>query len=555
MKNSTHGVRWPLWLATGFVAVTVAYPLAILLVQTVFPEVLAGSFTNAGKAFAELTRTPGIGEMLLNSLRWGTATTCGAWLFGIPCGILLARAEFRGKRLLRVGLLLPLMTPPYLLALAYILLMQPGGLADQWTGGLHEGIRRTFFGFWGVTFVMVAASFGSVALTLEAALRSIPGKLEDAAEGLGAKRYQLWMHILLPLLLPAVLNSGVLVFVEALSNFGVPAVLGTRANLPLLPAEIYSLVTNWPVNIPLATVLSLLLCVVAAVLFQTSRWLLRRHGMDTSRGGLPKVIRPGRFGTAMIWTWFASLVFVSAILPIGVIVLASFVGRWNDGTPEWTLAHFKAVFQTGAGGLEALGTSAWLSGATATTCVVVGALAAYAIRRNPGWLSRMTDYLSLLPRIVPRIVVAVAMILAWNAPWVVLPIYNTLWLLLLAYFALYQSDAVRLADTGMRSVGVNLEHAALVLGASRWRTLREVVFPLLRPALLIAWITTFVVCMRDLVASILLLPPGTQTVGSYIFTQFEQGDMGRAMAMATCTLLLSSAVLLVVQRPRAKKNR
>ncbi|EIP96930.1 ABC-type Fe3+ transport system, permease component [Opitutaceae bacterium TAV1] len=546
---------WPLWLAAGFVLVTVGYPLAILAVQSVFPEALAGKFDGAFSAFAAMAHTPGLGEMLGNSLLWGLATTAGAWLLGLPAGVMLARIRFPGKRLARIVLLLPVMTPPYLLALAWILLMQPGGFWDN-AGGVPPWLQRAFFGFWGVTFVMVMGCFGGVALAVEAALLNLGARLEDAAASLGARPARIQAGIIFPLLLPAILNSGVLVFVEAMSNFGVPAILGPRANLPLLPAEIYALVTNWPVNIPLATALSLLLCLAAVALLQATRRLLARHGGIRTRPGSPAQRTPGPAGVAGVWGYFAFLFVISGLLPLGVIVLASLVERWNAGTPVWTLQHYRDLlsFSAEGNGLGALGTSALLGGITATVCVIVGGLAAWAMSRHPGFFARLADQLSLLPRIVPRIVIAVGMILAWNAPWVVLPVYNTIWILLVAYFALYQSDAVRFADTGMRGIGQNLEHAAAILGAPRWRILAGIVLPLLRPALLAAWITTFVVCMRDLVASILLLPPGVQTVGSFIFTQFEQGNMARAMAMATCATLLSSAVLFVLQRRTASRD-
>ena len=122
------------WLAAGFVLLTVGYPLAVLALQAVFPEALAGSLEGAGKAFAELWRTPGVGEMLGNSLRWGAATTLGAWLLGVPAGWALGRFDFPGRRLARLSLLAPVMLPPFLLALAYILLLQPGGLWEQAAG-------------------------------------------------------------------------------------------------------------------------------------------------------------------------------------------------------------------------------------------------------------------------------------------------------------------------------------------------------------------------------------------------------------------------------------
>ena len=531
------------WLAMGFVSLTVGYPLAVLALQAVFPEGLAGSSEGGGEAFAELWRTPGVGEMLGNSLRWGAATTVGAWLLGVPAGWALGRFDFPGKRLARLSLLAPVMLPPFLLALAYILLLQPGGLWEQAAGVVPVWIQKPFFGFWGVTAVMALASYGGVALAVEAAWRGLPARAEEAAECMGANRRQVWTQILLPLLLPALVNSGVLVFVDAMSNFGVPAALGPRANLPLLPAEIHALVTSWPVNLPLATVLSLLLCAAAAALFALGRRLLRRHGGGRTRDGGPAVRRLGARGTALAWAGFGALFALGGGAPLGVVTVSSLVKRWNDGAPEWTLEHSAAVFEAGGEGRDALATSAGLGATAATVCVLFGAAAAYATARHPGWVARLADQLGVLPRVVPGIAVAVALILAWNAPWVALPVYNTAWVLLLAYLALYQSDAARLADTGMRSVGTNLEQAAELLGASRGRVWRDVVLPLLRPALLAGWALTFVACVRDLVASVMLLPPGRQTVGSYIFNQFEQGDMARAMAMAVCAVGLGVATL------------
>ena len=548
--ETRSGPAWALWTAAGFVLITAGYPLAILAVQAVFPEALAGSLADAGAAFSELGRTPGLAGMLGNSLRWGAATTVGAWLLGVPAGWALARFDFPGKRLARLSLLAPVMLPPFLLALAYILLFQPGGLWEQALGVVPAWIQAPFFGFWGVTAVMTLASYGGVALAVEAAWRGLPARAVEAAECLGASGRQVWAHILLPLLLPALVNSGVLVFVDALSNFGVPAALGPRANLPLLPAEIHALVTSWPVNLPLATALSLLLCAMAAALFQLARALLRRHGGGRTRGDGPVARRLGARGIALAWGGFGLLFAFGGGVPLGVVALASLVERWNDGAPTWTLEHYAAGFARGGEGRAALATSAGLGASAATLCVVVGALAAYATARRPGWLASITGQLGVWPRVVPGIALAVGLILAWNAPWVALPIYNTAWLLLLAYLALYQADAARLADTGMRVIGPNLEQAAELLGASRARVWREIVLPLLRPALLAGWALTFVACVRDLVASVMLLPPGAHTVGSYIFTQFEQGEMARAMAMAVCAVGLGAGVLACLPTER-----
>ncbi len=541
--------RWPLWLGIGFVLITVGYPVGFLFLQSLFPNLHLGSMEGFGSDYLRIFQTEDILQMIVNSVLWASATTVVSWVLGIPAGWLLARTNLPAKPVARIILLIPVMAPAYINALAYILVMQQGGFADSLPLGVPEWLRDLFFGFWGVTFVMAIVSFGAVALATEAILRSLPNRLEDAASSLGASRGQVLRWILIPLLLPAILNAGILVFLEAIANFGVPAILGPRANLPLLPAEIYHLVTSWPIDFPLATALSGLLCVIAILLVTLSNRILSRQALIRSRIGAirEKSLSPSQ--KVVAWLYFGFLFAIGVAIPNAAIVFASLVESWNAGAlPSLTFANYIAFFAPDSRGVEALQTSLLLSVGAATVCTLVGGIASYAIFRYPGPTSRFADVLGLLPRVVPNIVVAIAFIMAWNAPWILLEIYNTIWILFLAYLALYQSDALRYGSAGMSQVGKNLEDAAASLGANRFQILRMVVFPLLRPSLFVAWALTFVVCMRDWVASIILLPPGVETVGSYLFNEFDQGNLSNAMVMATLTVLLSSAVLLAIQR-------
>lgn len=539
--------HWPLWLGLAFMAMLIGYPVALLILNSLFPHALEGDWRGFGGAYLRIFQTEGVAAMLGNSLRWAMATTGGAWLLGIPCGYLLARTNLRGKSFARLLMVVPIMTPPYICAISYILMMQPGGFADMAFGPMPAALRATFFGFWGVTFVMAISSFGYVALGVEAGLRGISSRLDDAAAGLGATRFQRWRMVTLPLLLPALLNTGLLVFLEAMSNFGVPATLGSRANLPLLPAEIYYLVTTWPVDLPLATALSTVLLFVAVISLMTSKRLLRRFQQVSGRSVATQEKPLGRWGQIAGWSFITLVTCFSIGVPYVVMVLTSLVKRWGGGLPTLTFHHYVQVFSPGSRGLSALTTSLILSLSAATICAVLGGFIAYAITRHRGWLASLLDAASLLPRVLPKIVMAVALIMAWNAPWVRVHIYGTIWILLLAYVALYLSDALRYGDTAMRQIAQRLEHAAESLGAAPWRVFVSITLPMLRPALIAAWVTTFIVCMRDLVASVILLPPGTETTGSFIFNQFEQGDISVAMAMATVTILLSTAVLLLLQ--------
>ena len=537
--------RLPLLLCVLALGIATGYPLAILFLQSVFPQILGGSLEGFLDAYRRIGETPDMLVLIRNSLAWAGATTVVAWLFGIPCGYLLARTNLPGKLWARLSLLVPIMTPPYIAALSYILVMQAGGFGDTLVGGLPEGLRAWFFSFWGVTLVMALSSFGYVALAVEATLSGIPRRFEDAATLLGASWGQTARRILLPLLLPAVFNSGLLVFLEALSNFGVPAVLGTRSNLPLLPAEIFYLVTSWPVDLALATSLSSLLCLFALFTLYGSRWLAGVLGAGEYRPGQASITPLSVGQRWLAWAFIGTLFVLSSVVPYAAMVLTSLAQTWGVGWPTLTLAHYTEIFAFGSRGLQALWTSLWLSITAATLCIAIGGYIAYVNVRASGWAQRFLDGLATLPRVIPKIVMAVALILAWNAPWVRIDIYNTVAMLLLAYVVIYITDALNYSNSTLRAMSVNLENAAAVLGASRFTIFTRVVLPRLKPALLAAWLTTFIVCMRELVASILLLPPGTDTTATFIFNQFEQGDLSVAMAMATVTIMLSTIVLVL----------
>jgi len=445
------------------------------------------------------------------------------------------------------------MTPPYIAALSYILVFQTGGFGDRLVG-LPDNLRAVFFSFWGVTLVMALSSFGYVALATEAGLRALPPRLEQAALQLGASRRALAGRIVLPLLLPAILNSGVLVFLDALSNFGVPAVLGTRANLPLLPAEIYHLITSWPIDFPLATALSSLLCLFAiAAVFTTRR--LTRHA--TGKGQRAFIVREhplSRWQVLAAWSWLGGLFVLSTLLPYASMIGMSLIERWEGGQPLWTAQHYQKLFLAGSDGRQALFTSLRLSLGAATLCALTGGFIAYVAARASGTVRGWIDTLAVLPRVLPKIVMAAGLILAWNAPWIRLELYGTIWMLLLAYGVMYITDALNFGGAAMSRLNPGLETAAEQLGAGRLRVFAQVVLPHLAPALAAAWLTTFIVCMRELVASLLLLPPGVQTTATFVFNQFEQGDIASAMAMAAVTIGCSTLVLLLFQTLRFQRN-
>jgi len=545
---------WPVWIGLAAVLVTIGFPVAMLFLQSVFPAIGESSFAGALRPYAEVAATDGLWRMWNNSLSCAVLTTLFAWALGLPAGWLMARTNLPGKSLLRVSLLLPVMSPPYLLALAYVLLLNDHGLVDTFVGPLPEVIRKSFFGMGGVAFVMGLTSFGTVALLVEASLQNVSTRLEDAARCLRVPPASIFRHVTLPMLVPALVNSGVLVFIDTLSNFGIAAILGPRSDLVLLPAVIYEMLTTWPADVPRAAAISSILALAAVVLVTAARFYIGIRVLANGRVPAGRLTQLGRPAMLAAFGFFAVLFFFSSLLPNATVCLMSLIERWQGGNPVFTLKHYAAILQWGSGGMQALSTSAGLSVLAATACAALGGITAYALTRYQGRGVSALDHLSMLPRVLPNLVIAVGFILAWNASWLPVRIYGTLAILFLAYVAIYQAVALRFADAGMRQLALRLEQAAACLGTPRWSILRRIVFPMLFPSLFVAWISIFVMCLRDWVASIMLLPPGAQTVGSFIFSQFEQGDFAQAMAMSVCTVTLSTVLLVAANLRFYRKN-
>ena len=539
-----------LYIVLLIMLIMILYPLAMVFLQSLFPDILAGSLKGFLSPFIQVFKSEGLLTVIINTILWGIAVTIGCVIVGIPCGFILAKTDMPGKGIIRVIYAIPYMTPPYVGALAWILFIQEKGFLEEMLSGHLPGfVQELFFSFWGLTFIMVLFLYPFTALGIEAGLRALPSNFENSARVLGANRKALLRRIVIPLLLPVILNTGLLVFLQTVSNFGVPATLGSRARYPIITAEIYNLISSWPINIPLSTALSGILVAMALAIMYISERVLKKkdYGVISGRG-IYQVYSLSKYQRLLAAGFIFILFICSVAIPFGTMVLASLVKIWGGGffnLSNYTLQNYYEVFGLHSAGFQAL----WISfslGLIAPTIILFGAaFISYVLAHYKGGLAFTLNFIGFLPRSLPKVVVVVGLILAWNAPWIGIRIYNTYFMLLLAYVVLYLPDALRYGDSGMRNITRNLENSALVMGASKWRVFTKIIFPLLRPYLIASWILSFIISVRELVASILLLPPGIETTATYIFSQFEQGGLSEAMCMATVTITLTVVVLLV----------
>lgn len=386
-----------------------------------------------------------------------------------------------------------------------------------------------------------------VFITVAGALERMDPSLEEAARASGAHTCEVMRQITLPLVLPAILAGGLLAFIGALANFGIPALLGMRARFYVLTTSIY-----YALAIPdfgLATALSSMLVLVALATLAFQLGIQRGDSRYTVISG--KAVHPSELKLrSMRYPLFfavAALVFFISIIPIVSMFLTALFRYWGApfSVAHLTLENFAYVLRLETG-RRAIFNSLLLAASAASATMLIGVVVSYlnVKARLPG--SRALDFLATIPYAVPHTVMAIAMILAWAKP--PLRLYGTLWIILVAYLAIYLPFAVRTTHATLQQVHDSLEEAARVSGAKLWPRLRDVVLPLARPGMIAGWILVFMPALRELTVSILLYTHRTETIGVVVYNLQDAGYREIAAALASLLMILLIAGNMVIRK-------
>ncbi|QXA49702.1 iron ABC transporter permease [Enterobacter cancerogenus] len=536
--------------------VLVASPLLFIAMQAIFPQFNAGNFSGAFSGVQTLLAEPQLPRMLGGTLQVGLGVALVSALIGFPLGVARGVFNLPWPRLWDLLFLIPFLTPPYIAALSWMLVLQTNGYLQQLTG---INLNDLLFSKTGIVLVMALNIFPVVYFAVSRSLLASGQRLAQVARVHGASAGRAFWHITLPMLSPSLAAGMLLAFTLAIEEFGVPAALGARAGVLMLTTDIEKKLADWPVDLPGAAMLSVVLVVIALGAWAMQKKLTGQHDV-TSITGKPTENSGANAGLYTL-PMVVLMIVVSAVavlLPGASMALSGVLGTLSGGVTldNVTTSHYAALFSQQGEALLALGTSLSLALGTACITGLLGLLASWLVVMQKIKGRAMLDALSLMPAALPGIVVGVGLILLWNRSfWPVSP-YNSWVILLLSYCCLLLPWPVRYVGSALRQLGGSLEPAARVHGASAFQALRYIVMPLVSPALLAAMLMVFAIASRELVTSLLLTPAGTQTVSVFIWRQFEQGSVGQGMAMATLTLvtglLLMLSALGIMQRAKQR---
>ncbi len=504
----------------------------------------------AGLSLAPLAEALGsapVRRALGNSLDSALCSALAATLIGTALALIIGLTDIRAKGAFIFALLLPMMIPPHVTAIAWIQALGPSSPVLRGLGLAPEiGTTHPLYSRGGVILLLTFQHMPLVLLLVLAALRGLPRDVSEAARIAGARPARLLRRILLPLLAPSLVAGFMLAFVSALGNFGIPALLGIPARYTTLPVLVWQRLSSFgPSVLRDVAVLSVLLAGIAIVAVAVQMAIQRRMGAGLIGPPQPPLrIALGR-RRPVVEGVLAAWVCATLLLPLLALTGTALVRTY--GLPltlqSATLDNFAEILLRQSVTLRAFLNSTLAAGLAAALLALMATLLGFAAGRRRGRLSRATGNaagtLAEIAYAVPGLVISIAFILAFIRPILGIGLYNTLAIIVLAYLTAFFAIALKPVGAAYAQLDPALDDAARVSGAGLWRRLTRIFAPLVAPAAASGAILVFLTAYNEVTVSALLWSTGNETIGTTIFNYEDSGATTLAAAMSVVTVAVT----------------
>jgi iron(III) transport system permease protein len=529
-------------------------PLAALFYTAFTEDTGLGPGPYSLNNFVEAYSSWHVARLFGNSLIFAAGTALVTLVMGGLVAWVVERTDAPLGGLFHALALLSFAIPGLLTAMAWILVLSPN------IGWVNAMIKSTFglsqapfsiYSMSGMIWALSSHYFPLAYLTLGPALRVLDVRMEEAALVSGARYWQVIPKITLPLLRPAILSTVLLLFMLGMSSYEVPRLIGRPARIDVFTTDIQAATHSAPPEFGIASALSftlLCICIVAVFFYRRSTRNAEAFATITGKGYMPTRIKLRQ------WRWPVALATfllfaISLGLPLLTLVWQSFYRNLaqpfvgSTGLASWENYQFILHYPIF---VDAVKTSVLLAAMSATIIVLLTFVMAWiALRAVPrsGWV---LDSLAFMPVAIPHVIVGAAVLFAYLM--LPIPVYNTIWILLIAYVTMYLPYGMRFISSGLTQIHKELEESAEVSGARVRQVFLRILLPLLLPVLLAAWIYIFVLAVRELSASVFLVGPGTHVLGTISLTMWEEGGSYGAVAALGVIQIMPLIVIVAALR-------
>nr|QRZ20091.1 iron ABC transporter permease [Virgibacillus sp. AGTR] len=538
--------------------------VAIFFIVPIIRLVMMSFTTEEGfslQYYQEILQDQQTWQVLKNTLIIVTGSTVIAFILGTFFAWIVAYTDIRMKRLVQLFVFLPFVIPSYITSLAWVQFFGPGGLMERMVAFLSlPSLSWDLYSMSGIIFVMGISHFPLVYLFSIHVFRKIPREMELAAQISGSTRWNTFKKIILPMALPGIVGGSFIAFLGSLDNFGIPAFLGTPADIPVLSTYIYQQVIGFGTSaFNHAAVLSMILGGVAVTgLFV--QWLLLRKSKQVETTKLdytPRYILGEKriVVESMMWLFFA----VTSIFPLISMAMLSFLRAYGlDFLPEnFSLKNYQYIL-TSNSTIDAIFTSMKLASVTAVIGIIAGTIFAYLRIRKTNTTIKVMETAITVPYALPGMVLALAMIFAWMEPikgWNP-GIYGSAIILYIAYITRFLILQIRSGVTAFQQIDIQIEEAARVSGTNGIGKWKKILIPLITPGILGGALLVFLSALSELTVSSLLYASTSETIGVSILSFQQSGYSLYATAFSSiivALIMLGYLVLFAVQRFWSRK--
>ena len=544
--------NFPLLLLTVLLGFLIVCPLVTIFTKAVITDGRLDLYT----AWQTLIQSENA-TMIGNSLLLGLLVVIISTVIAFPLAYIFSRTKFARYKAFDIIFMIPFMTPPYIASMGWILFMQKRGLLQQLIPAM-EGCEEWFFSLGGLVLVMSLHVFPFMLTMLKNAMLNIPSSLEESGAVFGAGFGQRLRKIFLPLLSGNYAIGALLVFVKTLSEYGTPSTLGKRIGFEVFTTEIHRYATVAPVEFGKSATLASVLIGICLCMWMLQNYITSRksYNLVSGKGSRFVEVKLSKPATVLCWV-FIILVLVLAIgVPYFSVISTSLINLRGYGLAKgnFTFQHYIDLFTENTKAISALKNSLFLATTSATICAVLGTLLVIAVRNSKSKFRKVVEAIGLLPEMLPGIVLVIGIMLFWNQIYNVIPLYNTMGILIVAYVVLFLPYTVQYVTSSFSQINSSLMAAGQVFGGSPAYIFRRITLPLISKGIVTGWMMTFIISFRELVTASLIAPPNTLVISTYIVREFEQGSVSVGMAMAVLCVLFTTTALLILNRAIDKQK-
>ena len=495
--------------------------------------------------------------MIGSSLLLGLLVVIVSSIIALPLAYLFSRTQLARYRFFDIIFMIPFMTPPYIASMGWILFMQKRGLMQQLFPSLAF-ITDWFFSLGGLVMVMSFHVFPFMMTMMKNAMISVPSSLDEAGAVLGAPFRTRIRKLFMPLITGNYAIGALLVFVKTISEYGTPSTLGRRIGFDVFTTDIHRYATVAPIEFGKSASLASALIGICLMIWLLQNYITKKktYSLVGGKGNALRLVHLSGPALAAAIVFIAAVVFFSMVIPLFSVIVSSLIKLRGYGmrAGNYTFGNYIKVFTEDKQGINALLVSIFLAVSSATIAAMLGTISVTLSRRAGKRMEKLIEGITLLPEMLPSIVLVLGIMLFYNAIYQMIPIYGTLGIMVLSYVILFLPYTVQYVTSAYSQISPSLAAAGRIFGGTPVYVFVHITLPLISRGILSGWMMTFIIAFRELVTPSLIAPTDTLTVSTYINRQFEQGSIGKGMAMAVICIIFSTVSLLILNKAIISKN-